>query len=139
MSRRGARGFSLLEAIVALAILATAGLALFASMSQSVQMVSRAENARLADSAVRNAVAWMETVNPMQTPQGEQELGDVTLRWSAQLVEPERDAMTGYLQPGLYRLGLYDVHLELLRDGRPLTEAVVRRVGYRQVREPEQL
>ena len=51
----------------------------------------------------------------------------------------ERDAMTGYLQPGLYRLGLYDVHMELLRDGEPLTEAVVRRVGYRQVREPEQL
>ena len=88
---------------------------------------------------MRNAVAWIETVNPMQTPQGEQELGDVTLRWSAQLVEPERDAMTGYLQPGLYRLGLYDVHMELLRDGEPLTEAVVRRVGYRQVREPEQL
>ena len=139
MSRRGARGFSLLEAIVALAILATAGLALFASMSQSVQMVARAENARLADSAVRNAVAWMETVNPMETPQGEQELGDVTLRWTAQLAEPERDAMTGYLQPGLYRLGLYDVRLELLQDGQPLTETVVRRVGYRQVREPEQL
>ena len=139
MSRRGARGFSLLEAIVALAILATAGLALFASMSQSVQMVSRAENARLADSAVRNAVAWMETVNPMETPQGEQQLGEVTLRWSAQLVEPERDAMTGYLEPGLYRLGLYDVRLELEQDGRPLADTVLRRVGYRQVREPAQL
>ena len=73
MNRQGMRGFSLLEAIVALAILATAGLALFASMSQSVQMVSRAERAREADSAVRNAVAWIETVNPMQTPQGEQD------------------------------------------------------------------
>ena len=133
------RGFSLLEAIVALTILATAGLALFAAMSQSVQMVGRAENARLADSAVRNAVAWMETVNPMQTPQGEQQLGDVTLRWSSELVEPERDAMTGYLEPGLYRLGLYEVRLELSRDGRPLTEASIRRVGYRQVREPAQL
>ena len=132
-------GFSLLEAIVALTILASAGLALFAAMSQSVQMVARAENARTADSAVRNAVAWMETVNPMQTPQGEQQLGDVTLRWSAKLVEPERDAMTGYMTPGLYRLGLYDVHLELLQDGRPPTEAVLRRVGYRQVREPAQL
>ena len=139
MSRRATGGFSLLEAIVAMTILATAGLALFAAMSQSVQMVGRAENARLADSAVRNAVAWMETVNPMETPQGEQQLGDVTLRWTAELVEPERDAMTGYLQPGLYRLGLYDVRLELERDGDPLAEAVVRRVGYRQVREPEQL
>ena len=133
------RGFSLLEAIVALTILATAGLALFAAMSQSVQMIARAENARLGDSAVRNAVAWMETVNPMETPQGEQRIGEVTLRWSAQLVEPERDAMTGYLEPGLYRLGLYDVRLELEQDGRPLADTVLRRVGWRQVREPAQL
>ena len=138
-TRRLARGFSLLEAIVALAILATAGMGLFAAMSQSVQMVARAENARLADSAVRNAVAWMETVNPAETPQGEQQLGEVTLRWTAQLAEPERDAMTGYLEPGLYRLGLYDVRLELSRGGRPLAETSVRRVGYRQVREAAQL
>ena len=136
---RAARGFSLLEAIVAMAILGTAGLALFAAMSQSVQMVARAEDARLADSAIRNAVAWMETVNPAETPHGEQSLGDVTLRWSSELVEPERDAMTGYLQPGLYRLGLYRVRLELSREGRPLTEASIRRVGYRQVREQERL
>ena len=133
---RPPRGFSLLEAIVALAILASAGLALFAAMSQSVQMVARAENARLADSAVRNAVAWMETVNPMQTPQGEQRLGEVTLRWSAQLVEPERDAMTGYLQAGLYQVGLYRVRLELVREGRTIAQAELHRVGYRQVREP---
>ena len=115
-NRRRQRGFSLLEAIVAMTILATAGMALFAAMGQSVQMVARAENARLADSAVRNAVAWMETVNPAQTPQGEQQLGDVTLRWSAELVEPERDAMTGYMQPGHYRVGLYDVRLSVTDD-----------------------
>lgn len=136
---RGMRGFSLLEAIVAMAILGSAGLALFAAMSQSVQMVARAENARLADSAVRNAVAWMETVNPALAPQGEQQLGDVTLRWHAELVEPERDAMTGYLQPGLYRLGLYEIRLQLERDGKPLAEESLRRVGYTQVREPAQL
>ena len=145
MRRRGRsavrrmHGFSLLEAIVALTILATAGLALFAAMSQSVQMVGRAENARQADSALRNAAAWMETVNPSQTPSGEQQLGEVTLRWSSELVEPARDGMTGYLQPGLYELGLYDVKLELSREGRFLAETTIRRVGYRQVREPAQL
>ena len=52
------RGFSLLEAIVALAILATAGLALFAAMSQSVQMVARADAALYAAKADgRNRVA----------------------------------------------------------------------------------
>ncbi|WP_411834116.1 type II secretion system protein J [Pseudoxanthomonas mexicana] len=137
--RRDQCGFSLLEAIVALTILATAGLALFAAMNQSVQMASRAENARLADSALRNAMAWLETVNPAETPQGEQQLGEARLRWHAELVEPARDAMTGYMQAGLFQVGLYDVTLEVSQSGRPLAEVVVRRVGYRQVREPERL
>lgn len=136
VARRRQRGFSLLEAIVALTILATAGLALFAAMNQSVQMAQRAEDARRADSAVRNAMAWMETVNPALHPDGEQQLGEVTLRWSSELVEPARDVMTGYLQTGLFEVGLYRVSLELSVDGRVLTTAEIRRVGYRQVREP---
>lgn len=136
MNRRAQRGFSLLEAIVALAILASAGMVLFASMNQSVQMVQRAEASREADSALRNALAWMETVNPAQTPQGEQVLGEVTLRWDSELVEPARDAMTGYLQAGLYQVGLYRMRLELSRDGERMAEVDLRRVGWLQVREP---
>lgn len=136
MNRRAQRGFSLLEAIVALAILASAGMVLFASMNQSVQMVQRAEASREADSALRNALAWMETVNPAQTPQGEQVLGEVTLRWDSELVEPARDAMTGYLQAGLYQVGLYRMRLELSRDGERMAEIDLRRVGWLQVREP---
>ena len=139
LTDRRQRGFSLLEAIVALTILATAGLALFAAMSQSVQMVARAENSRQADSAVRNALAWLHTVNPAETPRGEQRLGDVTLRWTSEPIESPRDAMTGYLQAGLYQVGLYRMQLELDRDGKPLTQATVRRVGYKQVREPAEL
>lgn len=132
-------GFSLLEAIVALTILATVGMALFAAMSQSTQMVARAEHARKVDSAVRNAAAWMQSVNPAETPQGQQQLGDVTVRWSSQPIEPVRDSMTGFLQPGLYQVGLYRVHLELVEDGRPLTEVDIRRAGYKQVREPVEI
>lgn len=133
------RGFSLLEAIVALTILAAVGLALFAAMGQSVQMVARAERARAADSALRNALAWMETVNPAETPQGEQQLGEITLRWTSEPIEPPRDAMTGYLQAGLYRVGLYRVRLELTRDDQSVAETTLHRVGYQQVRQPAAL
>lgn len=136
---RASAGFSLLEAIVSMAIVATVGLALFAAMSQSVQMLGRAERARAGDSALRNAVAWIQAVNPSERPQGEELLGEVTLRWSSRLVEPVRDAVTGSNVPGLYEVGLYDVRLELSRDGQPLAEETIRRVGYRQVREPAQL
>lgn len=134
------RGFTLLEAIVALAILAAAGLALFAAMSQSLQMVRRAQDAREADAALRNAIAWSERLDPMDTPDGEQALGGGwRLQWHAALVEPLHDGATGYLQPGLYQLGLYDLQLELWRDGVLRREATLRRVGYRQVRHPEAL
>lgn len=133
------RGFSLLEAIVALAILASAGLAMFAALGQSVQMVARAEHAQEVDAALRNALAWMEQVNPMVVPQGEQELGDWLLRWSADPLEPTRDGATGYLQPGLYEVGLYRVRLELWRDGGVQREIDLNRIGYRQVRQPAEI
>lgn len=139
LDRTRARGFTLLEAIVALAILAAAGMALFAAMSQSLQMVRRAQDARDADAALRNALAWSEEINPMQSPRGEQALGDWDLRWSSEPVEPPRDGTTGYLQPGLYQVGLYRLHLQLWRDGAMQREVEMRRAGYRQVRKPSKL
>ena len=125
---------------MALAILAAAGMALFAAMSQSLQMVRRAEAAREADAALRNALAWVEQVNPMEQPSGEQVLGGGwLLRWRSDPVEPPRDGETGFLQPGLYQVGLYDMTLTLVRDGDVRREAELRRAGYVLVREPFEL
>lgn len=134
-----ARGFTLLEAVVALAILAAAGMALFASVSQSMQMLQRADAARVQDGALRNAMALLEQVNPMERPSGTERLGKMEMRWSSVLVEPERDNITGYLQPGLHEVGLYDVTLEVRLDGQPSREYALRRAGYRQVRQPPTL
>lgn len=134
-----ARGFSLLEAIVALAILAGAGLALFASMSQSLQMVGRAERAREADLALRNALAWVERINPMESPDGTRQIGGYVLHWRAQPLEPPRDGATGYLLPGLHEVGLYRMQLELWRDGALVRDAALSRIGHRQVRQREVL
>jgi len=131
------RGFTLLEAVVALAILAAAGMALFAAMSQAVQMTARAERVREDDVALRNALAWIEQVNPTAKPDGDVPLGGYELRWRAALVEPVLPGATGYLLPGYYEVGLYDLDLELWRDGELRREARLRRAGYRQVRKPE--
>lgn len=133
------RGFSLLEAIVALAIVATAGLALFAAMNQSIQMALRAESARKNDTAMRNALAWMEVVNPGLTPSGEKRLGGMVLEWKSEPIEPPRDAMTGYLQAGLYQVGLYDVTVDVRGEEGVSASFHLRKVGYKQVREPAQL
>ena len=136
MRRSRARGFSLLEAIVALAIVATAGLALFAAMNQSIQMALRAENARKTDTAMRNALAWMETVNPAITPEGKQQLGELSVEWQSEPVEPLRDAASGYVQTGLYQVGLYDVTLHIHAGPGVESSFHLRKVGYKQVLEP---
>lgn len=136
MNARTARGFTLLEAIVALTILAAAGLALFAGLTQSLQMVQRAEQARNADAALRNAVAWLAQVNPMATPEGSQALGEYDMAWRAREVEPPRDGATGYLLPGLYKVGLYEVDIELRRGDSLVRAVTLRRAGWEQVREP---
>lgn len=133
--RRRQAGFSLLEAIVALAIVASAGMALFAALSGALDMVGRAERAAAQDSALNNALAWMETVNPMLEPEGRVDLGEFELVWNAEPIEPARDAVTWLMTPGLYQVGLYRVELSLSRDGETLAYAY-RRIGYRQVREP---
>jgi len=138
-ARRRGRGFTLLEAIVALAILATAGLALFAAMSQSVQMVQRAQQARDADAVLRNALAIIDRVNPMESPAGSMPLGDYELRWQSELVEPALDSDTGQLHPGYFEVGLYQVHLELWRGNAMARDLTLRRAGYRQVRLPPRL
>lgn len=129
-------GFSLLEAIVALTILASVGLAMFAAMSQSMQMVGRAEDSRAVGVALRNALASLERINPSASPRGETELGAYTMRWDAKLVEPPHPGATGYLSPGLYDIAIYNVALELRKNGQSVYQGQVRRVGYVQVRKP---
>lgn len=135
---RSQAGFSLLEAIVALAIVASAGMALFAALNSALDMVGRAERAAAQDSALNNALAWMETVNPMLEPEGRVELGEFELAWSAEPIEPARNAVTWLMAPGLYQVGLYRVELSLSRDGETVAYTY-RRVGYRQTREPTAL
>lgn len=136
---RASRGFTLLEAIVALTILAAAGLALFAAMSQSMQMLRRVQEARAVDAAVRNAIAVAERIDPMAHDRGEEPLGDYVLRWHAVPVEPPRDNTTGYLEPGSYEVGLYDVTLELWRGNAFERSIDVRRAAWRQMRKPPTL
>lgn len=124
------RGFSLLEAVVAMAILAAVGMALFAAIGQTVQNVSRAEQARQVDTAFLNALAFLESVNPAERPDGEEPLGDFTLKWRAVPMEEPLPDVRRLDQIGAFRIGLYRVELQLWQSGRQVGVLVVRRVGH---------
>ncbi len=137
--RPKAQGFTLLEAIVALAILAAGGMALFAALNTSLRAIERIDAATRLDTATQNALSRIELLNPMQQPTGDEALGDWRLRWTATPLEPTRDGLTDYLQPGFFEVGLYRVEVELLAGTRVERRFVLRKAGWRQERFPEAL
>lgn len=137
--RAKSAGFTLLEAIVALAILAAGTMALFAALNGALRSIERAEAATRLDSVTENALARLESVNPMLRPEGEEPLGGYTMRWRSTLVAGPTDVLTNYFHPGLHEAALYEIDVELWRGASFEGRFTLRRAGWRQVRQPEVL
>ncbi len=113
-SRARARGFGLLESIVAMAILGSAGLVLFGWLQSSLETASRFREAEQRARLQLEAQAWASALNPMVQPEGETELGALRIRWKSEALEPVRDEFDygGQLQP-VWRVALYAVSFEV--------------------------
>ena len=94
-----------------------------------VAEVSRREPAVLA------AVEHLSSINIREQPAGQLAMGGFDIAWSSSLVEPVRQAQSGTGFLGNFEVGLYDVDMELSRNGEPDMTYRMRLAGYRQVRQ----
>jgi general secretion pathway protein I len=136
---RAARGFTLLEAIVAMTIFSMCALALFGWQSGSLRALDRIEARATRAEQVRLAMAALANVNPMTELKGERVVGDERVRWQATPVEPVRTGKTQVGLPSLFDVGLYDLAVVVQRGDAAgeagVTTFHVRLVGYKQVRQ----
>lgn len=121
------RGFTLLESIVAITIFATASLSLYAWINSMLIGTARFAEISTEATDIDNAIDYLAMVNPMQTPEGSHRIGDLTVSWSSELVEPVR---SGSMVPA-WELGLYEIDATLERTGSARQQLTLRQVGYR--------
>jgi general secretion pathway protein I len=131
------RGFSLLEAIVALTLMSSVGLALFAWANSTRLSLLRVQDASERQEATLNAVEFMKLVNPMLEPTGSTSLGRVRLNWTSEAVTPATEGMGFPNGASLYALAVYRVTVTLDRDEQTGWHRFdFKHVGYRRIREP---
>jgi len=125
------RGFSVLEALVAMAILAAAMLPLLALQGQFVRNVESFERANVRISARENALAYLKTQNFFLRTAGEVQFGDTVMQWKATPVEAPRPMYPAVDSLGRFDLVLYDVEVVLTSLAIPSDTFHIRGMGWR--------
>ena len=130
-------GFTLLETTVALAIFAAGGMALYGLFNSNMIGLGKVADISRLEPAVLRAVEHLSSINIREQSTGQLEIGGFDIAWSSNLVEPVRQSQStaGFL--GSFEVGLYDVDIELSRNGRPDSTYRVRLAGYQKVRQSE--
>lgn len=129
-------GFSLLEAIVALTLLAMSGAALFSWIDSSARNLQRASQATERALLRINAVELVSNINPAERPEGKIESGPFTFRWRTREIDPLQDARAYPRGMSLYQVGLFETTVEVSdqRRRRPLDSVTLRQIGWKKVR-----
>lgn len=134
--RRKQSGFTLMEAIVALVLLATTGMALFSWINSNVITLHRVQTSNAQDEATLNALQYINSVNPMTQPQGQADLGSYQLKWTTEQLTEPRDGAGYPTGISLYQLAMYKTRVDVQHTGgAPWFDFSLQQVGYRRVRE----
>lgn len=131
------RGFTLLEAIVALTVMALALVPLVTFIAQSANELERAAEVNDQSFTKQSVLALMDPINPMAEPNGELELDEnIAVSWQSEtLVPPNSHALIGGVLNG-YRVGFYGVQVAVTRREEPWFSFEMRKVGYENTRAP---
>lgn len=128
MKRREA-GFSTLEVIAAVAIVAIALLPIAALQTQLARSQGRLAEAHAETTSAQSALALLRDINPMLTPTGERRLDDrTTLVWTSAPASDLRRSIT----PAGFEVQLYRIHAQV-RGAGAATELQLDLIGWRKI------
>lgn len=130
------RGFTLIEAIVALVLISTSGMALFGWVNTNIMTLARIEAINSENEATLNVLEYMNGVNPMLTPEGQADLGAYRLRWRSETSTEIRDGANYPYGISLYQFALYQTKVTVINlNDETWFSLALQQAGYKKVRE----
>ncbi len=126
------RGFTLLEAIVAMVVFSLGAFALYGWLSTNVITLGRITARQEQEVAYASALDLVRRSNPMLAPSGKRTVGDMIVSWRSFPVEDPKPNVDQSGSPGVYQVGLYAVYVRVSRNGREIGKFQVRQVGWKQ-------
>ncbi len=137
VSLRKARGFTLLEAIVAMVVFSLGAFALYGWLATNMITLGRISERQEQDVAYASALDLVRRSNPMQSPAGTRDIGDMTVLWRSYSVEDPKPNVDQSGSDGIYMVGLYTVYVRVTRGDRLIGNFRVRQIGWKQVKQVE--
>ena len=136
MTRATESGFTLIETLVALVVLAAALVVFYDFVSTSLNGARRLESAAIAYDRQTNALELATTLNPMEAPEGAVDLGGYRISWTSRLVGDLRRSSRYPVGQGIFDVALYRVTLAFSDNGRTPPIEVIR-LGHHRTDVPE--
>jgi general secretion pathway protein I len=124
------RGFTLLEAIVALVLLTAALAGAWTWIASDVRSLTRVRDLALEEAAVQQAVATLEQVDLAREPEGNLRWREFRIDWHAVPVEDPQQGRTVSGGKGAFTLTLYSVTLDVRHRERLIATPALRILGY---------
>ena len=130
-------GFTLLEGLVAIALLAGVLVAIFTLLGSLLNSANRVGQSNRSAQVTLNALEVLSVVNPMLQETGQIDLGEYAVKWKSASRTPVVDGVGYPIGISLFQLALYETAVRVEEpNGTLLAEIKLRQVGYRRVREP---
>jgi prepilin-type N-terminal cleavage/methylation domain-containing protein len=128
-------GFSLIEALIALAIAGIGLIALFTLQQQLVDGQRRYERALVHAQMRRNIMGTLRDLNPLDSPRGQVQMPPTeTLRWASFAISPLRRSAGVPSGDGSFNVALFTVQAQLIDgSGKVLDQVSFDRLGWQKL------